>query len=353
MVAEAPCRPECESSAPTATWRFKKNGVRLEKIGQPRGGLIAAFPGREIAGDPLGGGAMVDRSTVITPPGDTAWVYDPQHNEIDFVSKANASLYTYSLGQGAFTRTLAIGGTPSSIAISPDGQELVIGNASTVSIAGAANLAITRVNLSTSMVDQVLTPAGSATGVLHIGVDAKGAAFFDDVTASPTSTYWTFPAAAAAPTVQHDAALDWLTGDAFISSPDHRYVLFGETKFAPAAEELYDAVSGGVVAKSAPVAAFAPHGAVANSGLSIDTMLRVYDQQLHFVKDMGAWPGGAPPSARTPGTCSCGTLRSRWCAHSTPRPGPTSGPSRAASAPICERRRHRGCSSSTTAPCWR
>ncbi len=227
---------------------------------------------------------MVDRSAVVTPPGDSAWVYDPTHNEIDFVSKASATLYSYSLTQGAFTRTLSLGGTPSSIAISPDDSTLVIGNAT-----ASPSVTVTRVNLANNAVDHVVAPASAAGGVAHIAVGANGAVI---VEALGSNRFFTFQVADAAPSVTLSAAFSSYYTGALITSPNHRFLEIQDTQAAPSQPVLYDMLSGGRIATGASVNGFHyGQGDVTNSGMFVDVApgsVKVFDSQLHLIKDLGA-----------------------------------------------------------------
>jgi Ca2+-binding RTX toxin-like protein len=256
---------------------------------------------------------MVDRSTVITPQGDTAWVYDPQHNEIDFVSTANASLYSYSLTQNAFTRTLAIGGSPNGIAISADGQELVIGNAKAVPVGSQSDLAITRLNLGTGVVDQVLAPAvSSSAGVGRIVVDANGTVHFTASVTMYDKGFLTFPVAASTAVGQDDLLLNALVnppnhmsaGSYLLTSPDHRFMLIQDSAGAPSELVLYDAQSSSFIAMTDPyhgVQGFQTgRGDISNSGLVADVTyntIEVFDQQLHLVKDLTSYQRGGTVGA--------------------------------------------------------
>ena len=257
---------------------------------------------------------MPDRSTVITPPGDTAWVYDPQHDALRFVSKTNGALYTYSLSQGAFTGPLSIGGTPDSIAISPDGQWLVVGNQATITVGGTTEAVITRVNLATSAIDQVmgaLPYSSKYGGVAYIAVDARGAVIFDTLSGMyNTNSFHTFSVAAASPTVQDDAAFieiddahaNFSQRSYILSSPDHKILLIQDPRGAPSFQAVYDASSNALTAinrSSRDVGEMARgfqsgRGDVANNGLIIDVTyedVKVFDKNLHLIHDLSSYTG--------------------------------------------------------------
>lgn len=228
---------------------------------------------------------MADRSTIITPPGDTAWVYDSTHNEIDFVSKASATLYSYSLTQGAFTRTLSLGGTPSSLAISPDDSTLVIGNAT-----ASPSVTVTRVNLANNAIDHVVAPSSAAGGVAYIAVGANGAVV---VEALGSNKFFTFQVTDTAPSVTPYATFSQAYTGAMITSPNHRYLEVQDTQTAPSQPTYYDMASGGRIAVGASVNGFHyGQGDITNSGMVVDVTgasIKVFDSQFHLVKDLSAF----------------------------------------------------------------
>jgi Ca2+-binding RTX toxin-like protein len=253
---------------------------------------------------------MADRSVVIGPPGDTAWIYDPQHDALQFISAANASLYTYDLTQGTFAAPLALGGTPSTIAITPDGRDLLIGNSATVG--GAIQL--TRVDLATRAIDHVQAPALFAQegGPANLVVDASGQAIFDtNSSAANTNGYRTFAASAASPIPQAagpfavlgDSGAHFGPGAYLLTSPDHRFVLVQQPNVGPSLEALYDTATHAFIAvnnlssdfNSLPIGSQSGRGDVTNGGLIVDVTyndVRIFDAHLQLVKNLSNLTSG-------------------------------------------------------------
>lgn len=247
---------------------------------------------------------MSDRSTVITPPGDNGWVYDAKRNEIDFISTSKASLYTYSLNSGGFTETLSIGGAPLVIAITPDNQDVVIGNQGTTSSGGKDNLSLTRVNLDTHAVDHLLTPSISASGAIyHLVIDGNGSAVFVYSPSMYDKGYMTFAATAPTPSIQDATAFNGflVNGSArefhqsteMITSPDHRFLLVQEAGGAPSGLTLYDSASSAFVSILDPYhhvpGSQSGRGDITNSGMIVDVTPQsvvVFDRGLNVLKDL-------------------------------------------------------------------
>jgi len=261
------------------------------------------------------GVVVSDRSTVINPPGDTVWVYDPLRDTIDFVSASYSSLYRYDLQQQTFGPALALGGTPNSVAISPDGQYLLIGDKAPHPAGAPQYDVVTRVNLATDAVDHVqasLSFAGDR-GVAQVAVDANGMAIFGTpFTSTPegVSGFFAFQAAASTPAVQPAAPLAlfgqpntrMFAGSYMLSSDDHRYLVFEDQSNSGGEIAVYDSSIGAIIARSAMLYAGASgfqtgRGDVANNGLIADLThnnLIIFDRQLHVVADLSSYQRYGP-----------------------------------------------------------
>jgi hypothetical protein len=201
---------------------------------------------------------MSDRSTVVANPSGAQWVYDPAHDTLDFLSGPSATVDSYSLAAGAFTSTIAIGGSLGPFAISPDGRDLFIEH-------GAAPQSgvpetVTRVDLASGVVDQIQAPAAYAgeSGSGHIAVDGAGNVIFGaGSTQVGVNGFKTFLAEAPTPSAHADDALAILarTGSVeansyILASPSHRFLVFEDPNNSGAWLAVYDSESGGVVATS-------------------------------------------------------------------------------------------------------
>lgn len=247
---------------------------------------------------------MVDRTALVKAPGNSAWIYDPTRNEIDFISTSKGSLYSYGIDQEAFTRTLTIGGSPNVLAITPDGKDLLIGNVAGPN-SGDATLTVTRVNLATNAIDHVLTQGASSTsGVSSLVVDVNGLAHFNTRQDYFGKGFFAFDAESPNLSGHDDTTFNALIDRSFhmgansylLTSPDHRFVLFEDVLNGSGRLTLYDTQAGALVGASS-ASAQGPGGGgrgdITSSGL-IAIGAKVYDSHIQLVKDLsGTLPTGA------------------------------------------------------------
>jgi hypothetical protein len=142
----------------------------------------------------------MDLSVVISQA-NADWVYDPQRDQIHFVTRAGRFL-DWSVTAQQFVGDLAIGGTPTAVAITPDGAFALVGHAE--AIEGGAFAAVTRVNLATRAIDTIRIAIQEERGVYDIAVDADGTALLTTWSnfSGRETPFRAFNASAATPSVQ-------------------------------------------------------------------------------------------------------------------------------------------------------
>jgi Ca2+-binding RTX toxin-like protein len=196
---------------------------------------------------------------VIPMTGANAWVYDPTRNMIDYTT-SDGVLHGYSLQSDSLTLTMQVGGTPGSLAISPDGHYLLIGNTTPdlTSPLGAAQKTyagdITRIDLTTQNVDHVLIPLGSdiyGTGVAHVAVASNGIALATVFTVESGTNLFQFSVATAHPSISSLPVRSVVSGGDFLFTSEngnHVFVAEGGNSSGPL--DVFSVTAGGITAST-------------------------------------------------------------------------------------------------------
>ena len=198
-------------------------------------------------------------STIISTPEFVADVYDPQRNVIHIID-SDGTIRDWSLASQSFTATFGIGPPPepTSIAITADGADLLIGISSPVvtSAPGAATTTyaavVDRVSLTTHAVDQIeFSVPGRLDGVAHIAVAADGTALVStaDFSGEPIQE---FNAEAANPTVTAAPGLAVGSGpDDFLASSTAQHLIIQPTGDSTAPLQIFSSGVDSVTASTA------------------------------------------------------------------------------------------------------
>ena len=220
---------------------------------------------------------------------------------VDIVTSTGA-LSGWNVGQQAYTVHLQVAGTPSSIAASPDGHYLVIGNKDGVTLNGIPSNLLTRVDTGALSTTQIYEPQNGQTfGVARVTITADGAALFNsDAYLTGANGFQQFQVASTTPTPAPVAALAALNpASSFIASEDHRYVLLEGATSSQGAMALYDSASGHVVASNNLTSiggGDAGRGDISSAGgLVVDltySNILVLDMGLHLVKNLSSYQLG-------------------------------------------------------------
>ena len=143
---------------------------------------------------------MTDLSRAVSAPGITAMAYD-NADGILYLSVMSGEVLRYNPTIAQFLAPIEVGGDLSSIAVSPDGSFLLVGNPALTSDGhGGYNAIIDRVSLSSPSIDQLTVPVPNGAENLFDGVMSLIATNNGQGFAVIFGQAWQFSAAAATPT---------------------------------------------------------------------------------------------------------------------------------------------------------
>jgi hypothetical protein len=238
---------------------------------------------------------MSDLTTFLNKIGLAGFVWDPSRSLLDIVT-SDGWLYQWSPITQGYVGSRQVGGTPSSVDITPDGSLLVVGNAQPIvtSAPGAALTTyadqVTRIDLNTFATSSVQFPvSGYEGGVSHIAVAADGMAF---VTTNFAGSGWTplrdFEASAASTTI---GLVNGQTGvrqsSWLIVSDDRKNILIEEANSSPGPLDLLQSGTDSLIANNAIPGGQGGGGDINDAaGLVADVSyngIYIYDLKLHQV----------------------------------------------------------------------
>jgi Ca2+-binding RTX toxin-like protein len=213
----------------------------------------------------ISGGATVAPSNPVGPatilPGFApanfaASAYDATRDVI-YVASSDGLVRSWNFLTGASQTVANVGGKPSSLAITPDGRFLLVGDAEAVVQAPPTNGSngfgdprtdtITRLNLQTLVSDKITyTVSGGERGVSEVAVARDGQAYvIDDFGGSGTVTFWTFDPAAASPILTDVLGAGRGVGQrsAIAVSETGRYLTLFDTTTSPGGFVVFDSAT--------------------------------------------------------------------------------------------------------------
>ncbi|CAL1690854.1 hypothetical protein MMB232_00988 [Brevundimonas subvibrioides] len=238
---------------------------------------------------------MVDRTTTIAVREHS--VFDEKTNILYSLGAERITRWDATTGQ--FLTPIALAGSLSNLALSPDGRYLVVADRATQA-AGSQGV-LHRIDLQTLTVTDIrYATAFYEGGVIDLAITANGTVLF---TTAFLGSGWTplrtFSLADAAPTPTV-AVSSVRGGSSLTASPDGRYVLILEADTSNGALSLYDSTSGRVIASTdlyrSGLSGFNnDNGSVTDSGLiSVVTYnsFIVYNRELVVVSNFSSRQSG-------------------------------------------------------------
>jgi Ca2+-binding RTX toxin-like protein len=149
---------------------------------------------------------MTDLSATVNSPGVTGMAYD-NADGILYISTLSGELLRYDAKAGTFLSAIYLGGDLSSVAVSPDGSFLLVGDQDvTTDGQGNAYATIDRVQVSTSAVDRLSIPISNWSGYEFAGISSVAITSAGQAYATSSSQDWQFSAAATNPNFQTSPA---------------------------------------------------------------------------------------------------------------------------------------------------
>ena len=253
--------------------------------------------------------STADLSEAINAPGVTDMAYDGSDGLL-YLSTYSGDVLRFDPVAGSFLAPIHVGGELSSVAVSPDGSFLLVGQKETATdIHGNVTVEIDRVNLSTSAVARLSfapqNPFPSLVGgIADLAVASNGQAIFTN--SSSYADGWGFlQQFTAASAAAKDAIVagsygfgsnpgQLISEPAYLATSEHaRYVLVAETNISAAPLDLYDSKSGKVVASLQLTDGFNHGAADVNETAALVVAATtagtdVYDLHLKLVKSLTA-----------------------------------------------------------------
>ena len=195
------------------------------------------------------GAPVADLSNALSAPGVTGFAYDDA-NGILYLSTLSGELLRWDPSTGSFLSPVNLGGSLSSVAVSPDGSFLLVGHADTTTdSSGQEHAKIDRVSVSTLAVQSLDLPMGysgspsETAGVNSVAITQNGEAVVSTLGA-PLNNVWTFSASASTPVY---SPLN-LIGSQLQVADDGQDVLVLSVGVSPGEVEIYDSVAGKLTA---------------------------------------------------------------------------------------------------------
>ena len=213
------------------------------------GGVVARASGSSA---PAAIVAHSDLSEAVNAPDVTDLVYSDADG-ILYLTTSSGDVLRWSAEAGAFLSPIHVGGTPSSIAVTPDGSAVLVGDDSVYNYGTPkGHTQVDRVSLATLVTTRLDVPlATQEAGVYDLAIAANGQAMItQEFSGSGFTEFWEFPAATATSIggtrVNVGSSVPM---EAHLITSDHgRYVLVQDDFSSAANQWLYDSQADRVVA---------------------------------------------------------------------------------------------------------
>ncbi len=175
---------------------------------------------------------MTDLSGLASLSGVTSFTYDAIRGLL-YVTTSAGILYAWDPAAGSAAWSLDVGGSLSSVALSPDGTFVLVGDSTVTTDSGGQNhTTIDRVDLSSRTVTRLDVAVGgpSEQGIAHVAIASNGEALFTrDHLGSGWNPFREFSASASTVNPAIVSGLPEVTQSTYLQSSEHdRYILVGE-----------------------------------------------------------------------------------------------------------------------------
>ncbi len=258
---------------------------------------------------PQGGGiAVPDVGALYGLTGLTAWVYDPTR-DLFYIETADGKIDTFDPIRKVATTVISLGVATRGLAITPDGQTLLVGQAAAVADpagGGAMDGVMDKISLADLSVQALTFRAETLEqGPYSIAVGSTGLGFFTTSLAgsggTALRTFSTTGAFAAAPVTADNNLLSSSHGPFLSLSEDGRYVLVADQNSSAGVISLLNAQTGAVLATTDQFTLGTNGGSLnktdvnGHAGLVVEdnfAHVMVLDTALHVVKDLSSLQTG-------------------------------------------------------------